>query len=207
MHTGRVTHVANLPAGAEVLGPTAQACPGEMYTDSQGMQPHSTPRAMTAADIAHAVDEYANVGATRHRSGIRRRRAACRERLPDRAVPQRQREPAHRRLRRQHRRPQSLCARGGSRHLRRHRRRSRRDPAVALWRVQQHGCLPRRRRAGPRARAGTVDVGRAVRPPAGPLGDGRAGGACRVEIAGFALRSRACSSWPAASIAPVPKLR
>jgi N-ethylmaleimide reductase len=59
MHTGRVTHVDNLPAGAEVLGPTAKACPGEMYTDSKGMQPHSTPRAMTATDIAHAVDEYA----------------------------------------------------------------------------------------------------------------------------------------------------
>jgi N-ethylmaleimide reductase len=60
MHTGRVTHVANLPAGAEVLGPTASLCPGEMYTDSQGMQPHSTPRAMSAIDIARAVDEYAN---------------------------------------------------------------------------------------------------------------------------------------------------
>jgi N-ethylmaleimide reductase len=59
MHTGRVTHVANLPAGAEVLGPMADNCPGEMYTDSQGMQPLSTPRAMTATDIAHAVDEYA----------------------------------------------------------------------------------------------------------------------------------------------------
>jgi N-ethylmaleimide reductase len=59
MHTGRVSHVANLPAGAEVLGPTADACPGEMYTDSHGMQPHSTPRAMTAADIADAVGEFA----------------------------------------------------------------------------------------------------------------------------------------------------
>ena len=59
MHTGRVTHVANLPAGAEVLGPMAQACPGEMYTDAQGMQPHSTPRAMTEADIARTVGEYA----------------------------------------------------------------------------------------------------------------------------------------------------
>ena len=59
MHTGRVTHVANLPPGAEVVGPTATACPGQMYTDSQGSQPHSTPRAMTAADIAHAVEEYA----------------------------------------------------------------------------------------------------------------------------------------------------
>jgi N-ethylmaleimide reductase len=60
MHTGRVTHVANLPAGAEVVGPMAQACPGEMYSDTQGMQPHSTPRAMTAADIEHAVAEYAH---------------------------------------------------------------------------------------------------------------------------------------------------
>lgn len=58
MHTGRVTHVANLPAGAEVLGPSADQCPGELFTDSQGMQPHSTPRAMTQADIAATVDEY-----------------------------------------------------------------------------------------------------------------------------------------------------
>lgn len=60
MHTGRVGHVANLPAGAEVLAPTAQACPGEMHTDTQGMQPHSAPRAMTTDDIAHAVAEYAS---------------------------------------------------------------------------------------------------------------------------------------------------
>ena len=59
MHTGRVTHAANLPAGAEVLGPDSAACPGEMYTDSHGMQPHSPPRAMTTGDIAHAVGEYA----------------------------------------------------------------------------------------------------------------------------------------------------
>jgi N-ethylmaleimide reductase len=54
-----VAHVANLPAGAEVLGPMADVCPGQMYTDSQGMQPHSAPRAMTTTDIAEAVAEYA----------------------------------------------------------------------------------------------------------------------------------------------------
>lgn len=59
MHTGRVTHVANLPAGAEVVAPSAAACPGEMYTDAQGMQAHSAPRVMTAQDIAAAVAEYA----------------------------------------------------------------------------------------------------------------------------------------------------
>jgi N-ethylmaleimide reductase len=60
MHTGRVTHTANLPAGAIVVGPTSDVCPGEMYTDSQGLQPHSPPRPMTEADIAHAVSEYAH---------------------------------------------------------------------------------------------------------------------------------------------------
>ena len=60
MHTGRVTHTDNLPAGAEVVAPTAAVCPGEMYTDKSGKQlPHSVPRAMSEADIRHAIDEYA----------------------------------------------------------------------------------------------------------------------------------------------------
>ena len=59
MHCGRVAHGANLPVGAEVLGPGTVVCPGEMYTDTLGMQPHSVPRAMTGADIAHAVQEHA----------------------------------------------------------------------------------------------------------------------------------------------------
>jgi len=59
MHTGRVTHVANLPAGAEVVGPSAAICPGEMYTDSQGMRPYSAPRPMNDKDIAVAITEYA----------------------------------------------------------------------------------------------------------------------------------------------------
>jgi N-ethylmaleimide reductase len=58
MHCGRVAHVANLPAGAEVLGPGNVVCPGEMFTDSLGMQPHSPPRTMTEADIARAVNEH-----------------------------------------------------------------------------------------------------------------------------------------------------
>ncbi len=59
MHCGRVAHVANLPPGAEILGPTTAACPGEMFTDARGPQPHSAPRAMTTADLAHVVQEYA----------------------------------------------------------------------------------------------------------------------------------------------------
>jgi N-ethylmaleimide reductase len=58
MHTGRVGNIANLPAGAEIVGPGTAICPGEMYTDSKGMQPMSAPRAMTEADIAQAINEY-----------------------------------------------------------------------------------------------------------------------------------------------------
>jgi N-ethylmaleimide reductase len=58
MHCGRVAHVANLPTGAEVLGPGTAVCPGEMFTDTLGMQPHSPPRAMTEADIVQAVAEH-----------------------------------------------------------------------------------------------------------------------------------------------------
>ena len=59
MHTGRVTHLLNLPPGAEVVGPSPEVCPGQMYTDAKGMEPHSAPRPMTEADIRHAIDEYA----------------------------------------------------------------------------------------------------------------------------------------------------
>jgi len=60
MHTGRVTHIANLPAGAEIIGPGDATLDGEMYTDTKGMQPYSKPRAMTQADIDHAIAEYAH---------------------------------------------------------------------------------------------------------------------------------------------------
>jgi N-ethylmaleimide reductase len=58
MHTGRVGHPLNLPAGAEVVAPSAVALEGEMYTDAQGMQPHPVPRAMGEADVRQAIDSY-----------------------------------------------------------------------------------------------------------------------------------------------------
>jgi len=58
MHTGRVGHPLNLPAGGEVLAPSAVAAPGEMYTDAKGMQPHPVPRAMTDAEVRNAIEEH-----------------------------------------------------------------------------------------------------------------------------------------------------
>ena len=70
MHTGRVAHAANLPDGAEVLGPVATACPGQMWTDAQGMQPHTTPRAMTERDVAAAIAEFATAARNAREAGF-----------------------------------------------------------------------------------------------------------------------------------------
>ena len=58
MHVGRVAHIENLPDGAEVVAPTDQTVSGEMYTDTQGPQPHTPPRKMNGEDIERAIEEY-----------------------------------------------------------------------------------------------------------------------------------------------------
>jgi N-ethylmaleimide reductase len=58
MHTGRVGHPANLPAGAQVVAPSAVAAPGQMYTDSLGLQDHPVPRALDEAGIEAAKAGY-----------------------------------------------------------------------------------------------------------------------------------------------------
>jgi N-ethylmaleimide reductase len=59
MHCGRVSHPANMAEGARVLAPSTIAAPGDMWTDSQGMQPNATPEAMSEADIAATIAEFA----------------------------------------------------------------------------------------------------------------------------------------------------
>ena len=58
MHTGRVGHPANLPPGARLLAPSAIPAPGEIWTDTQGMQPHPVPFMMSEEDIAATMAEY-----------------------------------------------------------------------------------------------------------------------------------------------------
>ena len=70
MHTGRIGHPANLPPGAELLGPMAEAAPGEIWTDAQGMQPHGLPRAMSAADIEAAIEAYVQGGRKARSAGF-----------------------------------------------------------------------------------------------------------------------------------------
>jgi len=60
MHTGRVSHAANMPAGSEVLGATSIVAPGQMYTDTMGMREHTPPRMMNEKDIHFTIKEYVN---------------------------------------------------------------------------------------------------------------------------------------------------
>jgi N-ethylmaleimide reductase len=58
MHTGRVSHPANMLTGSKILAPSALAAPGELWTDSRGQQPLPVPAAMTEADIANTIAEF-----------------------------------------------------------------------------------------------------------------------------------------------------
>jgi N-ethylmaleimide reductase len=59
MHCGRASHVDNLPKGARVVGPTAVPMSDQIFTDSAGLQPPSTPHALTEQEIATVVTEFA----------------------------------------------------------------------------------------------------------------------------------------------------
>lgn len=58
MHTGRIAHAANLPAGAIALAPSAVRAAGQVWTDSAGLQDHDLPKAMDAEDIARVTADY-----------------------------------------------------------------------------------------------------------------------------------------------------
>ena len=59
MHSGRISHPLNMPAGSRMVAPSAIAAPGQMWTDASGMQAHPAPAEMSEADIAQAIAEYA----------------------------------------------------------------------------------------------------------------------------------------------------
>ena len=70
MHTGRIGHPENLPAGAVMVGPSAIAAAGQIWTDGAGMQDHPVPKAMDAADIAAARDSFANAARLAVANGV-----------------------------------------------------------------------------------------------------------------------------------------
>ncbi|APY07095.1 alkene reductase [Winogradskyella sp. J14-2] len=58
MHCGRIVGAENLPEAGEVLAPSAVKAAGEMFTDTNGMVPHVTPKAMSLEDIIQTQQEF-----------------------------------------------------------------------------------------------------------------------------------------------------
>jgi N-ethylmaleimide reductase len=58
MHTGRVSHPLDMPAGSRILAPSPIALSSKMWTDGQGERPYPVPQEMTEEDIRMTIDEY-----------------------------------------------------------------------------------------------------------------------------------------------------
>ena len=58
MHTGRISHSLNMPAGAQILAPSAVKAAGQMWTDEAKLQDFPVPKEMTAMDLVNTKAEY-----------------------------------------------------------------------------------------------------------------------------------------------------
>lgn len=58
MHTGRVAHQDNLPAGAHVVAPSATAAKGKMWTDQKGLQDQPVPLALSPEALKHTKADF-----------------------------------------------------------------------------------------------------------------------------------------------------
>lgn len=58
MHTGRISHQANMPYGSRIIAPSSIAAKGQVWTDKEGMQDLPVPAEMTKTEIEKTKAEY-----------------------------------------------------------------------------------------------------------------------------------------------------
>lgn len=58
MHTGRISHLFNLPKGGKVLAPSAVKPAGHTWTDTHQMQEFPVPKAMTEEELQSTKTEF-----------------------------------------------------------------------------------------------------------------------------------------------------
>jgi N-ethylmaleimide reductase len=58
MHTGRISHPLNMPAGARILAPSAVKAAGQMWTDAEQLQDFQVPAEMTREDLIKTKAEF-----------------------------------------------------------------------------------------------------------------------------------------------------
>jgi N-ethylmaleimide reductase len=70
MHTGRISHPANMHENIKILAPSAVKPAGQMWTDAHGLQDYPVPIAMTFKDIAHTKQEYISAATNAIKAGF-----------------------------------------------------------------------------------------------------------------------------------------
>jgi N-ethylmaleimide reductase len=71
MHTGRVSHTGNLPAGATVVAPSAVKLEStKMWVDAKGVLELPVAKEMSAEDILLTIDEYVQAARNAIRAGF-----------------------------------------------------------------------------------------------------------------------------------------
>ena len=70
MHTGRISHQANMPEKAVILAPSAVKPAGQMWTDAHGLQDFPIPKAMDIEEIKHTKEEFISAAANAIKAGF-----------------------------------------------------------------------------------------------------------------------------------------
>lgn len=70
MHTGRASHLENMNANTVILAPSAVKLTGEIYTDSKGLLPYETPKAMNIEEIKTAQQEFVQASINAIKAGF-----------------------------------------------------------------------------------------------------------------------------------------
>jgi N-ethylmaleimide reductase len=58
MHTGRIGHTDNLPAGINLVGASDIKATGQIFTDTKGLQDYSTPVYLSKEGIQHVINGF-----------------------------------------------------------------------------------------------------------------------------------------------------
>ncbi|MCL4547107.1 MAG: alkene reductase [Bacteroidetes bacterium] len=70
MHTGRISHYANMPENAVIIAPSAVKPAGQMWTDANGLQDYPIPTEMVIDGIKHTQQEYISAAANAIKAGF-----------------------------------------------------------------------------------------------------------------------------------------
>jgi N-ethylmaleimide reductase len=70
MHTGRIAHEDNVPAGGQIFAPSPIKAKGTMFTDTQGPQEHSTPKTFTTDDIKRTIRGHVKAAQNAMKAGF-----------------------------------------------------------------------------------------------------------------------------------------